>query len=651
MKFSIVLLYLLLVPVVSYPQHQSNVDSLLIELDRAANDGTRTLILNELATTYRGNDDQKALNYAQRVIQIADNGGFKQDKATALNTIALIYLSLGKREEVESLLKLALELQKEIGNDEDQATTLNNLGLLYTEFGKLDIAFDYHIKSTAINEAYNNKTGISANLNNMAHIFYLQKKYQKAIDYLEESTAIEREANSMYGVAGGLNNLGVLYSKIGKQELAMTRFREALSIHRNHSIFNEVVNGLNNIGNIFLEYDQLDSAIKYYKKAISVGEEYQLLPSISIAYNNIGKAFLKQDKIALALKSTKKAYQINKEINQKVELTESLLNYSLIYKKTEQYDSAYKYQKLYSIYKDSIHNERNERQMAEMETRYETQRKEKEIEILNKEKELQELESSQKELLLAKKSSARNILLTGMGLILLIAFLLYNRYQLKQKSKFELKAIQMELKALRAQINPHFTFNIMTSIQHYILDNQPDAAQKYLGKFARLVRSVLDNSETPLVTIEEDLKALDLYVELDTLRFENNFDYKKIIDEEIDVGFDRIPAMLLQPHVENAIWHGLQHKEGKGKITVELKRQEDMLLCSIEDNGVGRKKAQELQSANKTKHKSMGMFISRERLRIINSKNKSNLNVNVHDLEDANGKALGTRIELFVPIQ
>ncbi len=229
--------------------------------------------------------------------------------------------------------------------------------------------------------------------------------------------------------------------------------------------------------------------------------------------------------------------------------------------------------------------------------------------------------------------------------------MLYNRYQLKQKSKFELKAIQMELKALRAQINPHFTFNIMTSIQHYILDNQPDAAQKYLGKFARLVRSVLDNSETPLVTIEEDLKALDLYVELDTLRFENNFDYKKIIDEEIDVGFDRIPAMLLQPHVENAIWHGLQHKEGKGKITVELKRQEDMLLCSIEDNGVGRKKAQELQSANKTKHKSMGMFISRERLRIINSKNKSNLNVNVRDLEDANGKALGTRIELFVPIQ
>jgi len=651
MKFSIVLLSLLLVPVVSYPQHQSNVDSLLIELDRAANDGTRTLILNELATTYRGNDDQKALNYAQRVIQIADNGGFKQEKATALNTVALIYLSLGKREEVESLLKLALELQKEIGNDEDQATTLNNLGLLYTEFGKLDIAFDYHIKSTAINEAYNNKTGISANLNNMAHIFYLQKKYQKAIDYLEESTAIEREANSMYGVAGGLNNLGVLYSKIGKQELAMTRFREALSIHRNHSIFNEVVNGLNNIGNIFLEYDQLDSAIKYYKKAISVGEEYQLLPAISIAYNNIGKAFLKQNKIALALKSTKKAYQINKEINQKVELTESLLNYSLIYKKTEQYDSAYKYQKLYSIYKDSIHNARNERQMAEMETRYETQRKEKEIEILNKEKELQELESSQKELLLAKKSSARNILMTGMGLILLIAFLLYNRYQLKQKSKFELKAIQMELKALRAQINPHFTFNIMTSIQHYILDNQPDAAQKYLGKFARLVRSVLDNSETPLVTIEEDLKALDLYVELDTLRFENNFDYKKIIDEEIDVGFDRIPAMLLQPHVENAIWHGLQHKEGKGKITVELKRQEDMLLCSIEDNGVGRKKAQELQSANKTKHKSMGMFISRERLRIINSKNKSNLNVNVRDLEDANGNALGTKIEFFVPIQ
>jgi ligand-binding sensor domain-containing protein/two-component sensor histidine kinase len=222
----------------------------------------------------------------------------------------------------------------------------------------------------------------------------------------------------------------------------------------------------------------------------------------------------------------------------------------------------------------------------------------------------------------------------------------------KQKEEYDRKVemSKIELKALRSQMNPHFIFNSLNSIQHYIFHAKIDEAIKYLNKFARLVRIILSNSNKPTVTVGDDIEALKLYLELEQMRFEEKFDYEIIVDPSVDLDYDVMPPLLLQPYVENAILHGLNPKPGKGKLTIALTSKNNYLICTITDNGIGREKSSEIKRTMPVnKHKSLGMKITEDRLKILNEVNNSQLSVNVTDMKDEGGNALGTQVELFVP--
>ena len=210
---------------------------------------------------------------------------------------------------------------------------------------------------------------------------------------------------------------------------------------------------------------------------------------------------------------------------------------------------------------------------------------------------------------------------------------------------------KVELKALRSQMNPHFVFNSLNSIQHYIFNSKSDEAVKYLNKFAKLMRVILNNSDKPTVAIEDDLEALKLYLELEQMRFEDKFDYRIEIEGNVDLDYDIMPPMLLQPYVENAILHGLTPKKEKGLLVIGIRMEGQFIVCTITDNGIGRKKAAEIKRTMPgSKHKSMGMKITEERLRILNDISLSQHSVKITDLEDDEGKAAGTRVEIYVPI-
>ncbi|TND09465.1 MAG: signal transduction histidine kinase LytS [Bacteroidetes bacterium] len=207
-----------------------------------------------------------------------------------------------------------------------------------------------------------------------------------------------------------------------------------------------------------------------------------------------------------------------------------------------------------------------------------------------------------------------------------------------------------QLKALRAQMNPHFVFNSLNSIQHFILNNNSPEAGKYLNKFARLIRMILYNSEKPSVTISEELDALRLYLDLESLRFEGKFDYEIEIGKDVDIDYFEIPTMLLQPYCENAILHGLMPKGSGGRLKIAIHLKGDILVCQVIDNGIGRAKAREIRQLSRKKdHKSMGMRITQDRLEIINRLQGSNLSLSITDLVDENGIAAGTKVEIFVP--
>jgi hypothetical protein len=216
----------------------------------------------------------------------------------------------------------------------------------------------------------------------------------------------------------------------------------------------------------------------------------------------------------------------------------------------------------------------------------------------------------------------------------------------REKTSLSKKISDLELQALRAQMNPHFVFNTLSSIQHFISQNESEAATVYLSKFAKLMRRIMENSRKKFITVKDEIEALELYLELEKVRCRDKFSYSIQIDKDVDQEYDEIPSMLIQPYVENAIWHGLMNKSDKGNILISINKKDDLLLCIVEDNGVGREASGKLKNSG---HKSLGMSVTKERLEILNAINNSNLSAEIIDLYKPDGEAAGTRVEIYVP--
>ena len=215
------------------------------------------------------------------------------------------------------------------------------------------------------------------------------------------------------------------------------------------------------------------------------------------------------------------------------------------------------------------------------------------------------------------------------------------------------KMTESRLQSLRLQMNPHFLFNALNSIQQMILANEEMVATKYLSKFSKLLRTILVHSDKEFISLKEELEILNLYVDLESIRFKDSFQYKIECDEDIDADEVKLPTLLIQPFVENAIWHGLMHKEGERSLLIKFFENRDKLHCIIEDNGIGRERSREakLATGQGNRHTSKGIQVSLERLRAMGNGNGHEASLEIIDLKNENGKAAGTRIEIIFPLQ
>lgn len=309
----------------------------------------------------------------------------------------------------------------------------------------------------------------------------------------------------------------------------------------------------------------------------------------------------------------------------------------------------------------------------------EARRRQSEIDLLNKENLIKELQlkeqqqalrqkmleastqeqalalSKQKEELrtqeVTQQKNAKNMIIAGAIVIFLFLLLGFNQYRISQHRKNENERHQLQhqlselkIEALRAQMNPHFIFNALNSINRYIIRSDKETASDYLVKFSKLMRLVLENSKSSLVTLRNETDALRLYIEMEQLRFDHKFDYSIEIDPTIDREQTMIPPLVLQPYVENAIWHGLLNKGSEGIVHIKIsKAGESQLFCTVEDNGIGRLKAAEMKSRTLGSNKSFGTEITRERIKLLNGDDK---NFRIIDLYDAHQQPAGTRVEI-----
>ncbi|MDD5569683.1 MAG: histidine kinase [Bacteroidales bacterium] len=239
-------------------------------------------------------------------------------------------------------------------------------------------------------------------------------------------------------------------------------------------------------------------------------------------------------------------------------------------------------------------------------------------------------------------------------LIIISSIYIITIRNIKNRNKLEKNLNHFMFQALGKQMNPHFIFNSLNSINNFILKNEKLESSRYLSKFASLMRLILKNSQSQLVPINDEITAVKLYVELESLRFDDCFSFEVKIDEKINPEENKIPPLLIQPYVENAILHALMPKEGEKRLKLEcsLKKvdEKEFILCSIEDNGIGREKASEIKRIKNIKHQSFGTAINKQRMDILYTIKKMNIEIKYTDLKDENGNASGTRVELLIPI-
>lgn len=486
--------------------------------------------------------------------------------------------------------------------------------------------------------------------------------YHKALDLMEKDNRLAKTGWSIYG------GIGTLYYEQEEYGKALDYFREVLRHDKNLEL-----TATANIANIFGSLYQLDSAIYYYNRALNLEQVTNNPTYRANLYSNLSLIYSQDGKMDSALVSAEKsiglieqygiefvrptayanasmAYLGNKDYdnaeqyaNEALQLSEAQGNIFLqksawgtladLYSAKGEFSKALEAYTKFSELKDSLNNQ-NRRvaiNRSQMEFEFEKERAMAQAEI-------------------DRQSTIKTATLMGGGGLLaasVFGFVLYKRRRdaVEQKKEAEFKALvaDTELKALRAQMNPHFIFNSLNSIGDYILKNDNETALEYLTKFAKLMRMVLENSETRAIPLEEDLKFLELYLQVEAKRQPGKFSYSIEVEKGLDVENTLVPPLLLQPFIENSIWHGFRGKDGQGHILVRIKEKNGMLVCSVEDDGKGI----HLKKETNVSKKSFGVAITENRLKILNKQKNKEGRLQIVDL----GNQQGTRIEISIPFE
>lgn len=506
-------------------------------------------------------------------------------------------------------------------------------------------SMDYYLKALKAGESLNNKYFDASVYNNIANIYADLKNYKKALDYYEKYLTISREMKSKNDEMGALVNIGNIYTELNDFTSGLDYFKKSLLIAEetgNKRISTAV---LNNIGEIFLKQKNYSTAFTYFQKSIEFADESGYRNIKATALNGLGEVFLNQKNYRQAEYYSKQSLQLAKEVNDLSWQVNALETLSHIYEKQKNYSEALVAYKQSIVLRDSSISDNKKQEITRLEMQYDFDKKEALTKAANDKKQALALAE------INKQKVIRNASIT-IGSILILAavagIILYKRRKdilgKKKEAEFNVQVADTEMKALRAQMNPHFIYNSLNSINDYIDKHDIDKATAYTTKFAKLMRMILENSEHKEIPLADDLKALELYIQLENMRMNNKFIYEIKVDDDIDQENTLIPPLILQPFVENSIWHGIAGKNDNGKIWIHIKKEGDMINCSVEDNGIGMH-----ESANSKKEtgtlvkKSLGMKITNERIDVLNKLKKSHAAVTLSNLDQ------GTKIEVKLP--
>ena len=592
-----------------------------------------------------------------------------------------------KRTDIEKSIDFITQSISELGKGADKkslALSLSALGDVYTYHGQYDLAITNYEDALEANPA--SRTTIK-----LGKAYVRNGEFEKAEYVLTPLLGIR--ALIPYQRVELLEFLGDAYTGMGEIDEAVAYYEEGLKTAQMNQISPKVADLNSKIGDAYAKDDRLQEADAYYDSSLELSSslnpqravqekekvadfynqknlydaEIELrkksldaiksLPKPKVSTNplsnsqtrresdsitpqrinyKIGNAYIAQDKYDEAIPYLRESIKEAGSDNDLVVKKDATRKLSEVFEYKGDYPKAFETYRDYVALVDTLYIRKEQEISRAARFNREISNKQNRISGLEQERELSQskYDLALTERQLAQESNRRQqwtiySLIFGLFLMGLAAFFFYrsNRQQ-------QLANNLLALKSLRSQMNPHFIFNALNSVNNYIAKSDERSANRYLSEFSTLMRSVLENSEEDFIPLTKELELLELYVKLEHSRFPDKFDYRIRVDEKLDVGAFQIPPMLLQPYIENAIWHGLRYKDEKGHLQVDVSRKDSASLeITITDNGIGRRKSAELKTQNQKKQKSKGMGNIKKRIAILNNMYKDKVDVRISDLE------------------
>jgi tetratricopeptide (TPR) repeat protein len=539
------------------------------------------------------------------------------------------------------MVEEALEISQKEKWGKGIVISYSRIGIVYGFLkGQYAEGLNYYLKALKANEAVKDMSLQKDILGNIGLIYHETRQYGKSEDFIQQALKIAREMkipehSSINIFICHANN----YSELKLYDSAIIVYNKVISLAEMGNLQREKSIAASSLGTLYMRTNKLDSAMIYLQSAYRIAKQMENPLLEANVLQSLSLVFLKQGKVLKAQSVADTALHLS-------ELIQNIRFQSYIWDiKCDIFIAQGKYKEALDAYaasvklKDSIASVAKQQELGSLQTQYELEKKEAVKEAIHQSE-------------LKQQRTVKNSIAAGSGILLLgglFSFLFYRRkrnaVEKQKEAEFKTEVAETEMKALRAQMNPHFMFNSLNSIGDYISQNKTDIANEYLAKFARLMRMVLENSEKKQVTLADDLKALELYMQLEALRMNHKFSYVLEIDTTIDPETTLVPPLLLQPFVENSIWHGIAKKNGTGKIKVTVTKDGEMVKCTIEDDGIGRQQAKEEQGPNTNSKKSLGMKITNARIQILNKVKSAAASIQLFDLSQ------GTKVELKLPLE
>lgn len=607
----------------------------------------RLALIDRLAGHYAYTNVPRARQLLEEQVRLLKVFNFSDFKLNYSLHLATIENNLYNFAAAEEHFQKVMAILEEMGTAKQQAEVYIDYAGTCMNLERMDQAAGFLDKAAKVLRTFPD-TGLQARLTcreGFLHLLYAD--YPRAVELFLESSKIiasldrPLELKDYYFQTLINSGLGKIYERNEEHDKSVEAYLKVIQTCEYLQMRTRIAWHYLNVGNAYMALNDLINAENYFRKAIKTRDDASRQARAS-ALGNLGFCYFKNDRYQEAIElfdraedfyqetSLEDIYNLGKlslwrgdlyaELGRSEETFEhyaqaysyahKIEDYSLLaevsqamaryYAGLEDYKNAYDYQLMHDSFLAKFLEQLEKRRVAELEIKYEAAKKRREAEML------------------------------------------------------KLEATKLQLKALRAQMNPHFMYNALNAIQNYITSNEITSAAKYLAKFARLMRQSLDYSELEIISLEQEIAFLEDYLYInEKLRFEDRLKYKIEVDEEIEEDILGVPTMIVQPYVENAIEHGLRSRKN-GMIKVEFSLlDDDTILCVVEDNGIGRAKARQMQEKDPhyQNHRSKGTSITEQRLKILHQSKQHGVFVQTIDLKDKKtGEAKGTRVEIKIPI-